>query len=140
MLDPTITMDEFRKIAPAIKRASQKSKSYTAQDVWGNLMDFSPVDTGRLAGSWRLEERGENFIVGTDVEYALAQNYGVDPFMIYPRRAQALRFEINGQVIFSKEVSHPGFEGSHFVEGSISATENRIPEFVEMALAEEGLT
>ncbi|MGP4041899.1 HK97 gp10 family phage protein [Gracilibacillus sp. D59] len=103
-------------------------------------MEFSPADNGRLAGSWQLQERGQDFAVGTDVEYALAQNNGVDPFMIYPRKAQALRFKVNGQVIFAKEVLHPGFEGSHYIEGAISATESRIPEFVEMSLAEEGLT
>lgn len=135
-----ITQNDLDKMIPQFRRALQRSHDYTAQDLWGNLREFSPQDHGRLAGSWTLTKRGEMYsTVGTSVKYALVQSEGSDPYMIYPRVAKALRFEIDGDVIFAKEVLHPGIQGTKYIDGAISATNDRIAEFVEMALDEEGL-
>lgn len=135
-----ITQNDLDKMIPQLRRALQRSHDYTAQDLWGNLREFSPQDHGRLAGSWTLTKRGEMYsTVGTSVEYALVQSEGSDPYMIYPRAAKALRFVIDGDVIFAKAVLHPGIQGTKYIDGAISATSDRIAEFVEMALDEEGL-
>jgi hypothetical protein len=135
-----ITQNDLKKMIPQFKRAFQRSHELTALDLWGNLQEFSPQDHGKLAGSWRLQKKGNlHSTVGTNVKYALVQDEGSDPYMIYPRQAQVLRFEISGQVIFAKEVMHPGIQGTNYIEGSIAATNKRVSEFVEMALDEEGL-
>lgn len=135
-----ITQNDFKKLVPKFQRALQRSHELTGLVLEGYLKEFSPQDTGRLAGSWKWKRTGKlQSIVGTSVEYALVQNYGSDPYMIYPRRAKALRFEIDGEVIFAKEVLHPGIAPTYYIEGSIAKTNERIPELVRIALDEEGL-
>ncbi|UOQ43355.1 HK97 gp10 family phage protein [Halobacillus salinarum] len=136
-----IDFNELRQLVPKIRRALNTSTSLLGQEVWGNLMEFSPQNHGRLAGSWHLQQQGERlFIVGTSVEYAAVQNDGSDPYMIYPRQAEVLRFVVGGQVIYAKEVMHPGITGTHYIEGSIAKAESRIEEFVYTALSREGLS
>lgn len=135
-----ITRNDLKHMLPQLRRAFHKSHDLTALDLWGNLKENSPQDHGRLAGSWILRKVSlMHSVVGTNVKYALAQNYGLDPFVIYPRRRKALRFVISGKVIFAKRVNHPGIKGKKYIEKSIDQTESRIPEFVNRALMEEGL-
>ena len=45
-------------------------------------------------------------------EYGVAYGWyvreGTDPHEIRPRFKEALRFEVNGEVVFAKKVNHPG--------------------------------
>ena len=135
-----ITQNDLDNMIPRFRRALQRSHDYTAQEVWGNLREYSPQDHGRLAGSWTLTKRGEMYsTVGTSVKYALVQNDGSKPYDIFPRSAKALRFVVDGDVIFAKRVRHPGIKGKQYIEKSIDEANARISEFVEMALDEEGL-
>ena len=135
-----ITQNDFDNMIPQLRRALQRSHDLTAQEVWGNLREYSPQDHGRLAGSWVLQRRGDmRSTVGTSVKYALVQNDGSRPYDIFPRSAKALRFVVDGAVIFAKRVHHPGIKGKQYIEKSIDEANQRISEFVEMALEEEGL-
>lgn len=135
-----ITQNDLDKMIPQFRRALQRSHDYTAQDLWGNLREFSPQDTGRLAGSWTLQRRSDMYsTIGTNVKYALVQNDGSRPYDIFPRTAKALKFTIGGSVIFAKRVRHPGIKGKKYIEKSIDETNSRAREFVEMALDMEGL-
>lgn len=135
-----ITKNDLNNMIPQFRRALQRSHDLTAQEVWGNLREYSPQNHGRLAGSWTLTKRGEMYsTVGTSVKYALVQNDGVSPYDIFPRSAKALRFVVDGAVIFAKRVRHPGIKGKQYIEKSIDEANARISEFVEMALQEEGL-
>ena len=40
---------------------------------------------------------------------------GTRPHLIRPRRARALRFVVDGQVVFAKVVRHPGWRGDPFL-------------------------
>lgn len=135
-----ITRNDLEKLIPKVKRALQEAHNLTALEVWGNLMEFSPQDHGRLAGSWKLTKKGAlESVIGTSVKYAKVQNDGSDPYMIYPRKRKALRFQVDGQTVFAKSVLHPGIQGTHYIEGSIAAAESRVPDFIRMALNQEGL-
>jgi hypothetical protein len=87
----------------------------------------TPVDTGRLRANnlgevdapaaWSCEGRMVN-----PVSYALAVHQGTPPHVIRPRRAQALRFEAGGEVVFAMVVHHPGTRPRPFLaEGAAAA-------------------
>lgn len=140
-MDSDINLSEVRSLVKDSRKAINHASSLFAQEVWGNIGEFAPKKTGRLAGSFKLDQVGERtHSIYSNVKYAAVQNWGSDPYMIYPRQAQALRFKIKGQWIFAKEVLHPGINPTYYIEGGISAAEQRIDEFVAIALDKEGLT
>lgn len=63
-------------------------------------------------------------------------NFGTKPHIIEAVNAKALYFywDAIGDYVFFKRVKHPGTKANPFVERAIDTTENRIPEFVQMAL------
>ena len=82
------------------------------------------MDTGRLRSSIRAEPprvfslRG-SVTVGSDVEYAAAVNDGTRPHQIRPRRAQVLRFNVGGRVVFARVVNHPGTRPRPFLDRAL---------------------
>ena len=47
--------------------------------------------------------------------YVQYEHDGTHPHIIRPRRRKALRFQVNGQVVFAQRVKHPGTRGSKFL-------------------------
>lgn len=80
---------------------------------------LAPVDTGRLRNSIKttrkLTARGPTYQVGTNVEYAPYVENGTRPHVIRPRRAQVLRFKVNGRTVYAKVVHHPGTRAQPFL-------------------------
>jgi Glu-tRNA(Gln) amidotransferase subunit E-like FAD-binding protein len=71
--------------------------------------------TGALIRSIGIARLGEaHYAVGSPLEYALYQEVGTRPHMIYPREAEVLAFEVGGQVVFARHVRHPGFPGRRY--------------------------
>lgn len=85
---------------------------------------LAPVDTGRLRASIRLERRSvlglrQRWTIGSDVEYAPMVNDGTRPHLIRPRRAQALRFKVDGRTVFARVVRHPGTRARPFLDRAL---------------------
>ncbi len=60
--------------------------------------------------------------VGTrTASYVLAHHNGSEPHVIRPRRAKALRFVIDGRVVFAAKVDHPGSPGTYFLTRALPA-------------------
>ncbi len=82
--------------------------------VEARAVDLCPVDSGRLRGSIshdNVEQDADGLVirVGTNVEYAEDVEVGTGLFgphheVIRPKTAKALRFEVNGEVLFAKSV------------------------------------
>lgn len=139
-LDIDITGDGYKDLMPKFKRALDRTSQLTALEIKGNIAEFAPVKHGNLARRWDIKKVGDyQYTVATNVVYAAVQNWGRDPFTIYPRRKKALHFFIGGNEIFCKRVNHPGIKGKFFVEKSIDEAEKRIDDFIYYALGEEGL-
>ena len=82
---------------------------------------LAPVRTGRLAASIQKTRIGAmHYVVGSPLSYAVFQEVGTRPHMIYPRNARALRFEIGGAEVFAKYVQHPGFEGRRYFARAVA--------------------
>lgn len=85
---------------------------------------LAPVRTGRLRSSIRADPprifslRG-SVTVGSDLEYAAFVNDGTAPHVIRPRRAQVLRFNVGGRVVYARVVNHPGTRGTKFLDKAL---------------------
>ena len=88
----------------------------------------APVRTGRLRDSIRVVRMGQVRFVGPTVPYAPYVEFGTRPHIIRPRRARALRFEVEGRTVFAMYARHPGFRGRFFVRRSIEAVVREIPD------------
>lgn len=88
-------------------------------------MRFVGVKTGRLRATIRKQRgviaRKPAVLVlagqagRTGTRYLMAHHDGAPPHEIVPRRRQYLRFMVNGKVVFTKKVHHPGNKGTFFL-------------------------
>lgn len=84
----------------------------TTRRVLNRSAVFCPVDTGNLRAGGRMKmvirSVGPAGIVEYIAKYAAAVEDGSGPHIIRARKKKALRFVVDGQVVFAKSVRHPG--------------------------------
>lgn len=128
----------FAELLGRTRSAQQRAVELTATEAWGEIRKDAPVDHGRLAGAWMLEQIDDlSYRIHTNVEYARTVSEGAPAKTIYPVNARALRFEINGQVVFAKWAEIPARAGNPYVEDAIDRALSRANEFGALAIAEE---
>ena len=118
------------------KAQGKREGDAAARQVVNRAKVLCPVDTGRLRASIRVERRSLfglrlRWTVGSDVEYASMVNDGTKPHKIKPKRAHtlrrsqrgvvkpALRFVVNGRVVYAREVQHPGTKAKPFLDRAL---------------------
>ena len=139
MVSVSVDLSQCADLSEMTKETKQKGMQLTAQDLINNLMRNSPVDHGLLK-QWAVTSQSEDEItIQSPAKYAAYVNYGTRPHVIYPKgqglfhagkqltKGSALWWE--GAPHPVRKVNHPGIRGKHFVEKSIEATSQRIPEF-----------
>lgn len=130
---------DWQQLIRAGQQVLSRTVGYTAQEFARNVRRNAPVDHGRLAGSWKLDKiSDEAWRLHTNVVYAETVSKGQPPHEIVPKTAKALRFEVNGQVVFAKRVKHPGTAGNPYVEESFAQALTRRNEFIRRAIADAG--
>jgi phage gpG-like protein len=93
-----------------------------------HIVENTPVDTGRLRSSIIVEEKGEGFIIGTNVEYAEFVEQGMQPTVIRPKNKQALFWKGARHPV--KKVNHPGFAGRGMFLKGINYMEANLDRFL----------
>lgn len=68
--------------------------------------------------------------VGKEAPYGRFVNDGTLPRVITAVNAKALRFVINGNVLFRKSVNHPGIRARHFMEDALSSDRMNIQQII----------
>lgn len=106
---------------------------------------YAPRDTGELARSIEVQQGPTTGTVVATADHAVFVEFGTWSHHLYrpkagtyeirPRHAQALRFEIDGEVIFTKKVDHPGIEAQPFMAPAVAEV---VPDFVDL-LASKGV-
>jgi hypothetical protein len=62
---------------------------------------------------------GFQYEVGSEKNYALIHHEGAAPHLIVANRAQSLRFTAGGRVVYTRQVSHPGFRANRYLKDSL---------------------
>ncbi len=123
---------ELNRVALARVASSEAGRLVlrTTRRTLNRARVLTPVDTGTLRASQTMEVSAPpGKVVGrvsTWVHYAPYVHNGVDhPVVIRPKRRKALRFVINGQVIFAKKVTLPPRAGRPWLRRAL--TEVAVP-------------
>lgn len=113
-----------------------------AAHLMGELRKEAPVDTGRLAGSFQLDEDRSalglpEFHIRSGVNYALAVHtgtgvYGPSRQPITPVRAQRLAFSVGGVPVFAKSVK--GSPPNPYIDRAIDSTKSRASSLASIAM------
>jgi hypothetical protein len=115
-----------------IQGVSRRVLRLRAPQVLNRARILAPVDTGRLRSSGEIVYssffgfRPKATIVFR-VDYAEAVHNGTRPHIIRPRNAQALRFRINGRIVYAKVVMHPGTRGKPFLDRAVREVMGALP-------------
>jgi len=112
MLRPR-TLEVLDVVAMAMARRARTEHGY--QDRTGTLTKSIVAGKARKAGS------GAEVEVIAGANYAAAQEFGAKPHVIRARKAQALRFFAGGQLIFRRQVNHPGNPEQAFLANALDA-------------------
>ncbi len=144
MINFKLDKAKLEQIMKLPMKAAVKAFGYTALEVWGLLKKESPVDHGRLAGSWQLSKEGDfRYKAKSGVKYALAVATGTGiygpegrPIIIRPVTKKCLHFIWQGMEIFTKRAEVKGMKPNPYPDRAMKGAEKRIPEFVARALRE----
>jgi HK97 gp10 family phage protein len=111
----------FGGMSDDVKRAVERTRI----DVQNEARRRAPVDTGRLRSSIvsRAEGSGRSigYVIGSNVGYAAAVEYGTSPHVIKPKYKQALYWP--GAAHPVAQVNHPGTRAQPFLRPAIEMTE-----------------
>ena len=114
-------MSEMRVNSPAITTRLRSSIHYESPNT--NIYSYTDNQGKGYNGKFQKKASRLSVLVGSNVEYADAVNYGTAPHVITPKNAKALRFKVGGQFIFATKVNHPGTKGLGFFEKGVSKGE-----------------
>jgi len=110
----------FGGMSEDVKRAVDRTRI----DVQNEARRRAPVDTGRLRSSIvsRAEGSGRSvgYVVGSNVNYAAAVEYGTAPHVIKPKYKQALYWPGARHPV--AQVNHPGTRAQPFLRPAIELT------------------
>lgn len=85
----------------------------------------APVDKGAYRNNIKFNGRNE---VAANEEYSAAIEYGVQPRVVTPKAAKALRFVSNGQVVYAKSVKLPARSPNPVLRNAARATQRKVRE------------
>ncbi|MFJ4649475.1 HK97-gp10 family putative phage morphogenesis protein [Streptomyces bobili] len=111
----------FGRMSDDVARAVDRTRI----DVQNEARRRAPVDTGRLRSSIvsRAEGGGRSvgYVIGSNVNYAAAVEYGTAPHVIKPKYKRALYWP--GAAHPVAQVNHPGTRPQPFLRPAIEMTE-----------------
>jgi hypothetical protein len=97
------------------------------------LRRHAPVRTGRLRSEIAVETHPDGLRI-TAPMHMLYLSTGTRPHIIEPVEARALRFEVEGGVVYARRVRHPGFPPHPFLEFALDEALSILPGIVREVL------
>lgn len=128
-----IDANKLPKISQKLPAIRKKGLQYTSQGLVRQLMLNSPVDTGLLR-QWFFRNYGEyETHIRSPAKYVTFVNDGTGIYgprgapIVHPVIGKKFAFQVGGKMVFTNMIK--GQKGQHFVEKSISETEDKIGQF-----------
>ena len=121
-------------------KAKKQGLFYNAQDMTRLLIENTSngnprVIHGRLK-SWFIESiDDEEAHIKSPAKYAIYQDQGTRPYLIYPNKKKALFWD--GAEHPVKMVAHPGVGAKHFVHNSFLQLQPLVPGYFLKAMEEQ---
>lgn len=110
-----------------LERELPKAMGDIALRIEREAKERAPVNTGTLRSSIAHEvneiAKGYEAVVGTNIEYAADVEFGTGPHTI---TGDPLRFTVGGEVVFAKEVQHPGTPAQPYLGPALDAAADYI--------------
>ena len=131
MVTVTVDLSKCKDLSKITKETKQEGMKLTSQDLISNLQKNSPVDHGLLKG-WAVTSQTEDEIhIKSPAKYAGWVNDGhpQQPGRFIPGSWQGNKFRYNPKAKGGMVLKKSYVKGQKFVEKSIEATSQRIPEF-----------
>jgi len=92
-----------------LRSAVHTKLELVCQEIADYARSIAPQKTGEYMESIYYEAVGEcTFVIGARARHAAIIEFGSVAHWILPVQAKALRFEVDGEVVFAKYVMHPG--------------------------------
>jgi len=85
-----------------------------ASRIQNELTNLTPAQTGKLRSTFRAVPTPTGIQLKWGTDYASYVDAGAPPHLILPQGAKALKFNVGGETVFSKRVSHPGQKPQNF--------------------------
>ena len=112
-----------------IEERIERALPRIAVRIQNELMLVCPVDTGRLRTSIKVRSTKGGIIIWM-VDYGKFVEFGTPPHIIKPTNKKALKFEVGRiarlssgkgekNIVFAKEVKHPGTRPNPFIRNTI---------------------
>ena len=146
-LDSAIHVNGIEELLETFENAPEVLRSHivialgsSGMIVEKNVKLGTPVKTRNLRGSIVLQTtplqaaKGLKVTVGTPVIYGEPVEYGTDEHEIHAKNAPFLTFQINGNWIKVKSVSHPGSDGAFMFRDGLEASRSRIMTLFQKAV------
>lgn len=76
--------------------------------------------------SRRWGDRAVVYVVGTNVSYSAAVEFGTSPHVITPDDAEVLKFTVDGETVYARSVDHPGTEAQPYMRPAVKGTERKL--------------
>lgn len=140
-LGVTVKLD--KSPAKMTQKAVRRTVDLSVMELRGNLQRNSPVDHGKMQGSWLISGQFSGELNQKIISSAIYTKWVNDGTGIYGPRGQLIRpktarllgpFKYKGRMIAVPWVR--GMKPRKFVEKSIRQTERRVPEFTIRAVRE----
>ncbi|WP_292475441.1 HK97 gp10 family phage protein [Methanosphaera sp.] len=112
--------------------------SLSSEELTSQIKKKTPVDTGKLRGSWTPKLTKDRLVVQNTRNYALFVEKGTGIFAtegrhrIFPKTAQAMHAKIDGEDIFF--TNSRGQPGRHMAEDGFMEYRKKIPNLFRTSL------
>jgi len=130
-------VEVFSRIYDRLKHFNKRFIDEAGRLLISLIREEAPKKTGFLRESVRILDKGVKHVsVGPTAPYAIFVELGTKAHEILPRKAQALRFWIDGEIVFAKRVWHPGFPGKRYIQAAYEKAREQLPKLAEKILRE----